>query len=525
MNNQSRTYNDGAKLTANTFTRTGYTFAGWNTAADGTGTSYGDQATGNLTSTNGATVTLYAQWGQCQACSAGTGATCSMSVTNNTCTYTTACLPGYNTLTNNGKYNPSCTANTYTVTYDANGGTGTTASSSHTYDASKALTANGFTNGTKKFMGWSTSKTATSATYTNKQSVKNLTATNEGTVTLYAIWTDCQACSAGTGATCTLSAPLGVCTYTTSCKTGYNTLSNTGKYNPSCTANTYTVAYDNNDGTGMMNNQSRTYNDGAKLTANILTRTGYTFVGWNTAADGTGTSYDDQATDNLTSTNGATVTLYAQWGQCQACSAGTGATCSISVTNNTCTYTTACKTGYNTLVNTGKYNPSCTANTYTVTYSCGDGDGTAPKSTTATYDSVFTMAQNTCNKTGYDFVEWKSSDTVYQAGQKFNWTYLENKTFVAQWNAKRITCKSGEFLDRTTCMPCSVGFKCPAASVTYTYNADIQGRTACSGTSQYQNQTGQTVCKTVDDGYYKISDTAQAVCGNNYYCKNSVRIQ
>lgn len=78
--------------------------------------------------------------------------------------------------------------NTYTVAYNANGGEGTTASSSHTYGVSKALTANGFTRIGYTFLGWSTSSTATSATYTNGQSVSNLTTTHGATVTLYAVW-------------------------------------------------------------------------------------------------------------------------------------------------------------------------------------------------------------------------------------------------------------------------------------------------------------------------------------------------
>ena len=45
-------------LNANTFTREGYNFTGWNTEADGTGTSYADGATVNLTENT----TLYAQW-------------------------------------------------------------------------------------------------------------------------------------------------------------------------------------------------------------------------------------------------------------------------------------------------------------------------------------------------------------------------------------------------------------------------------------------------------------------------------
>lgn len=80
--------------------------------------------------------------------------------------------------------------NTYTVTYNGNGATGgSTANSSHTYNTAKALTTNGYTRTGYKFAGWSTSNTATSATYSDGQSVSNLTSTNGGTVTLYAVWT------------------------------------------------------------------------------------------------------------------------------------------------------------------------------------------------------------------------------------------------------------------------------------------------------------------------------------------------
>ena len=79
---------------------------------------------------------------------------------------------------------------------------------------------------------------------------------------------------------------------------------------------TYTVRFNkNNDGaSGTMSNQAFTYNTAQNLTANAFTRTGYAFAGWNTATDGTGTSYTDgQSVSNLTITNGATVNLYAQW--------------------------------------------------------------------------------------------------------------------------------------------------------------------------------------------------------------------
>lgn len=47
-----------------------------------------------------------------------------------------------------------------------------------------------------------------------------------------------------------------------------------------------------------------------KLWKNVLTRAGYTFTGWNTKADGTGTSYADQASFNF---DADFITLYAQW--------------------------------------------------------------------------------------------------------------------------------------------------------------------------------------------------------------------
>ncbi len=79
-------------------------------------------------------------------------------------------------------------AKTYTIAYDANGGSGTMSASSHTYDTAKALNANAFTRTGYTFLGWSTNPTATVAKYTDKQTVKNLTASNDATITLYAVW-------------------------------------------------------------------------------------------------------------------------------------------------------------------------------------------------------------------------------------------------------------------------------------------------------------------------------------------------
>lgn len=76
----------------------------------------------------------------------------------------------------------------------------------------------------------------------------------------------------------------------------------------------YTVEYNANGGEGTTLSSNHIENEAKKLTANGFTRTGYTFAGWNTQADGNGTSYSDQeSVINLSTTDGATVTLYAQW--------------------------------------------------------------------------------------------------------------------------------------------------------------------------------------------------------------------
>ncbi len=78
----------------------------------------------------------------------------------------------------------------------------------------------------------------------------------------------------------------------------------------------YTVHFEKNsdEATGTMEDQSFAYDEEKALTANAFTRAHYTFTGWNTAADGSGTGYTDtQSVVNLTATDGDVITLYAQW--------------------------------------------------------------------------------------------------------------------------------------------------------------------------------------------------------------------
>lgn len=95
--------------------------------------------------------------------------------------------PNYSTGSNVTLY-AKWTANTYTVVYNSNGGSGEMSTSTHAYDQSKVLLTNAFTRHGWEFLGWSTNSSATSPTYTDGQSVKNMVAEANGKITLYAVW-------------------------------------------------------------------------------------------------------------------------------------------------------------------------------------------------------------------------------------------------------------------------------------------------------------------------------------------------
>lgn len=83
--------------------------------------------------------------------------------------------------------------------------------------------------------------------------------------------------------------------------------------------NTYTVAYNANDdqypgtASGSTTSSSHTYGTAKNLTSNGFSRTGYIFAGWATSPTGDVVYTNGQSVTNLSSTQGATVTLYAKW--------------------------------------------------------------------------------------------------------------------------------------------------------------------------------------------------------------------
>ncbi len=130
-------------------TRTGYTFAGYYTQSGGNAVQYYDESGKSVKKCDFyLPLTLYAHW----------------------------------------------IANEYTVEFNGNkpenasgAVSGMTASTSHTYDAAKALTANGFALTGWTFCGWATERGG-AAVYDDGESVVNLTAENGAAVQLYAVW-------------------------------------------------------------------------------------------------------------------------------------------------------------------------------------------------------------------------------------------------------------------------------------------------------------------------------------------------
>lgn len=185
-------------------------------------------------------------------------------------------------LTNDVTMYAHWTANGYTVKYDAGGGKGTMGDQKFTFDVPQNLSPNAFTRDGYTFTGWKRADTGDS--YTDGQQVSNLTSTPNGVVTMVAQWTPNAAAI------------------------NYNANPPAGR-----TAG----------GQGTANWTGHT-GDTQAIGANGWTVDGYTFIGWNTSADGKGTAY---APGTTWIANG-TLTLYAQWtpGQAGLTYDGNGAT-------------------------------------------------------------------------------------------------------------------------------------------------------------------------------------------------------
>lgn len=157
----------------------------------------------------------------------------------------------------------------YTIYFNGNGAdSGSMEKLQMTYGETKELPANNFDRTNYHFTGWAVSSSGKSV-YADKEKVKNLSKINGATVILYACWE----------------------------------------------INAYSIRFDGNGAdAGSMEPQSMVYGVAAELKANVYTRTGYQFAGWNTDADGSGTGYTDrQRVMNLIGGHQSRITLYARW--------------------------------------------------------------------------------------------------------------------------------------------------------------------------------------------------------------------
>ena len=365
-------------------------------------------------------------------------------------------------------------ANSYKVTFNANGGSVGTSNITVTYDSAYGTLPNPTRSG-YTFKGWYTD-VAEGTLITNTTIVS--TAKDH---TLYARWTPniytlTYNNNGGTGCTnkqVTYNSDYGtLCTPT---RTGYYFLgwytaaSGGTKVTQTSTvttaqdhtiyaqwkANTYTLTYNNNGGIGCTS-KTVTYNS-SYGTLCTPTRTGYTFLGWYTAVSG-GT----QITQATTMTSTQNHTVYAQWKANTYTLAynnnrGTGCT-SKTVTYNS-SYGTLCtpiRTGYtflgwytsatggtqisqSTIMNKTQNHTiyaQWKANNYTLTYNNNGGSGCTNK--TVTYNSNYgTLCTPT--RTGYNFAGWYTSATGgTQITQSTIMNKTQNHTIYAQWKESTV---------------------------------------------------------------------------------------
>ena len=279
MSSETFTGNTGQALTTNTFTRAGFTFAGWATSPSG-GVVYFDGQTISVS----ASETLYAVWTPVVSTVAfsangGSGTMSSETFTGNTGqalttnTFTRAgfTFAGWATSPSGGvvyfdgqTISVSASETLYavwtpvvsTVAFSANGGSGTMSSETFTGNTGQALTTNTFTRAGFTFAGWATSPSG-GVVYFDGQTISV-----SASETLYAVWTPVVS----------------------------------------------TVAFSANGGSGTMSSETFTGNTGQALTTNTFTRAGFTFAGWATSPSG-GVVYFDGQTISVS----ASETLYAVW--------------------------------------------------------------------------------------------------------------------------------------------------------------------------------------------------------------------
>ena len=434
--NQTKLHFETVELniqSARTPTRANYSFISWNTRADGSGETYAKNK--NYRYSGNADLSLYAIWEGLPRSIYFNANGGSVSVNTISVRYGDAYgeLPvpvktGYKftgwynsdgvkvsestvmTSTSTVSLTAQWDIQKYYIEYSSNGDgvSGVPSTQVKEYNESINLTLTTPSRYGYTFKGWNTKADGSGKTYTSSSSVYSA---NED-MTLYAQWSPVAVTvifdsAGGSPSTKTVTAYYGkeIGTLPTATQTGRDL---TGWYTPDgekvtektviTTVETvtyyaqweiakYTVSYEANNTqvTGMPSSQIRFYGQsGFTLRSNTPSRTGFTFSGWNTQADGSGTAY--QPGDGYD--GDAHLTLYAIWER----------------------------------------------DKYTVTYSANSGES-APESQYKYFEINLNLTEILPEKTGYTFTEWNTkadgSGTSYQPGD----TYSEDIaiTLYAQW--------------------------------------------------------------------------------------------
>ena len=383
-------------------------------------------------------------------------------------------------------------ANALTITYDSQGGSvvtsGTVNTAADISSAPTAPTKTGYT-----FSGWAATPTGTVVTfpYTHGET---------SDFTLYAIWAagtiqityDSQGGSAVTSGTTSTGSTISAGP-TAPTKTGYSLLgwstTSTGSvvtfpYTHGQTSNftlyarwllnTYAIIFNTNDGSGTMGDQTVSHGVASNLNANLFSRTNYSFYRWATAADGSGSTYNDLAQITVT----AGTTLYAQWtantyvvtfSYNDATGGNSTATSSFTTGGSAIVLPTPTRTGYEfggwysnagltSPIGSGGANYSPTGTTlsltayakwtainYTFTYNANSaGGGSVPTETSKTINQTATIKANTgsLERIGYTFGGWNTQNdgngTNYLSGSIFT-VGSSNVTLYAKWSANTYT--------------------------------------------------------------------------------------
>ena len=214
------------------------------------------------------------------------------------------------------------------VTFHANNGTEDTAQQK-VYGGKATLKANTFTCENKIFAGWAAAADG-EVLYQDGASI-----TTETNLDLYAVWADAYTVTFDNdGSKTTVLAPrngaIGSRIPADPSRKGYTfdgwfngetrltaetVISGDSTYTAKWTAITYTIAFSGgSESTGSVESIPAAYDQEVTLPRNAFARPGYSFNGWSQSSSVSKGSYaEGDAVKNLTSTQGATVTLYAAW--------------------------------------------------------------------------------------------------------------------------------------------------------------------------------------------------------------------